>query len=350
MSGEIAVAEKSYPEYINSQQFQAMLGTYKKSTRKKGKYYPQATNKGLWRKDQAEDYAEILSLEALSGINHLLIAINAHIARILRASSKMFRLHGRFLSHDVPDAIKNTNGRIHRVMELEYDYLKPSKRELITDISEVRQKIKNAIVEIRDYPPDCGQDAYIEAMDQMFIDLNQLQKKVDETGRPLLFNAFSRHPLDAYKHFLKGWKSKSAQEQTEELKNFQNEARRYAQFEEDVLALADEYAANAELMQQLNRELRDRRKEAHKLYMERVIYGDYPLRSRPIEMTGNYFVDAVADELGNYTISIPAAMAGAMNFPLSVRLELSVLGNNRIIIRNMDDPENRSSAGLGTVD
>lgn len=319
--------------YITTPEFNAMLGTFKKPERKKDKFYPLGTNKGLWRKDQCEDYARILELEAIAAINHTLIGVNGRAGKVMNLSKNLFKIHASFLEQLIFNA---QHGKPFRRLIINHFPLVEETREKVTrHITVVRNQALEQREFVATFAPDWGGENYLEAIGEIVSELNEIQGEIDIIGKGMFFGPCSSTACAASAHFEKTWSFLRPKERKLFIETYQRDEAKWADLHVSTDEKEQVFKANTRVLTDLNSEIRASRKEANQAYSQRTMEGDYLLRGHQHDASANHFAEAIADEDGGYTIKIPAVIAQRMALTPNVRLRMNLM-DDKLIARRTD--------------
>ncbi|EGG9814448.1 hypothetical protein ID007_004309 [Salmonella enterica] len=320
-------------ETITSEDFMKLLGTYKQTTRKNDKHYPCKIN-GSWDKQQCEEYAELLMLDALSNINQELVAVNANTSKLMRSFVATLERHEHFM-RGITGLIGNPK-KLEHAMYIEYEFLRDDRARMLNIIDGIRKQAKEQLALTKSFPDDWGRAAYADSIGDLLTHLHDLQAHIYQLGQPILFNCYTKTARSAFKHYYDKWQRFTMQEKGLELESIQAIVKACQRQNLDYNELADEYAESRNILFDLNRDLKRRKRELKRAYYDRVHSGEYALRSCPPELSGNYYGYVTANEDGSYNITIPAVLGEAMKLAHGMNVMTNYTGT-RIVVKHKSD-------------
>ncbi|WP_370621698.1 hypothetical protein NMD10_27655 (plasmid) [Citrobacter portucalensis] len=320
-------------ETITGAQFNAMLGNFKPSTRKDDKFYPRPLRKGEWHRQQCEDFCEILKLQELPAVNHELMAINSLVGRAIKLAFAPLHRHAEFIAK-VPSLVYTPKDLLKK-MEQEYSHLRDDRSAALNAIDPVRKRAIALLQNVKAFPEDWGREEYLGTIGGLLDDLFTLQGDVFAIGQPVLFNPYSTSAKSAWHSYYDMWEKLTIEERAQRLDSHRESAAECHRLLAHYKDLMGEYAKSNVILQRLNADLKAARKEAVVEYNDLVQYGDYPLRARTPELTGDYYADAQLGENGCYTLTIPASLAVSLNLTPDARIKMGLTGDS-LIVKNLD--------------
>lgn len=319
-------------EMVSPSQFEAMMGTYLEREREKDRFYPRQVN-GEYKKAQCEDFSEMLMYRALRGLNHELIAICAHMGRIMLNAEPMFKRHARFMGGFV-DGMPHVSDAKNRMM-LEYGHLRDNRASVLYMVNPMRERIKKLIVSIKAFPIDWGRAEYEDSLGGMMDDLRTLQNTVYELGQPRLFNCYTVSASWAFEEYWKKWRNFTDDEKAVELGEFSKGALAATQRANHYRELSEDYKESNQLFIKLNKELKDNAHDAKQEYHAKISSGLYPVVS---DAGHTEYCQLQPSADGNFILPVSRELIKQLGKSANGMLRVSIF-NGGLIVKMADNNE-----------
>lgn len=142
-------------------------------------------------------------LEALAGINHVLMAVNSNISKLMASCAATFKRHEAFMGR-LSSLMLNACA-FERAMYLEYEFLRDDRSRTLNTIDAARKRAKEQLACAKTFPEDWGRDAYIDSIGDLLDHLHQLQAEIYQLGTPFLFNCYTKSSKAAFPHYQEKW-------------------------------------------------------------------------------------------------------------------------------------------------